>query len=145
MAHAPRRIVLGFIAGAVSVLTFHQGMIGVLHAVHAVSWTPFPTAPAGPLHIPLVFDLAFWGGSWGAVFGLLAPRLRGPDWVLGLGLGIVAAATYWFVVSPLKGGPIAENGDIRGIVLSLVVNGFWGVGTAVILSAMTASRRLARA
>lgn len=140
-----RRMLLGFIAGAISVLTFHQGMIGVLHVIGVVGWVPFPTAPVGPLHVPQVFDLAFWGGCWGAVFGLLAPRLRGADWVLGLGLGIVAAATYWFVVSPLKGGPIAENGDIRGIVLSLVINGFWGIGTAVILSALTAPRRLARA
>jgi len=145
MAHAPRRMLLGFIAGAVSVLTFHQGMIGVLHALGVIGSAPFPTAPVGPLHVARVFDLAFWGGCWGIVFGLLGPRLRGPDWMLGLGLGIVAAATSWLVVSPLKGGPIADNGDVHRIVLSLVINGFWGIGTAVILSALTTPRRLARA
>ncbi len=110
-----RRMLLGFIAGAISVPTFHQGMIGVLHVIGVVGWVPFPTAPVGPLHVPQVFDLAFLGGCWCPSSDCWPRACVGRiGWARFLGLGIVAAATYWFVVSPLKGGPIAENGDIRG-------------------------------
>lgn len=131
-----QRLIPGFIAGAISVLTFHQGIIGTLHVLHLVPYSAFPGGLMGPLHVPFVFDLAFWGGCWGALFGLVAPGLPGSSLKQGVGLGLVASAAYWFVVLPLKGAPMAEGGHIRSLVTTAVINMFWGIGVALILDAI---------
>ncbi len=145
MAGATGRAVLGFIAGALAVMTFHQGIVGALHAAGIISFAPFPTEAVGPLGIPRIVDLCFWGGVWGVLFGLLLPWLPGPDWLRGIGLGIVAGLTGLFVVAPLKGAPIASNLAVDPIVRSLVINGFWGLGVGWILPGLLYGRRLARA
>ncbi|MGH7155871.1 MAG: hypothetical protein ACREF3_18240 [Acetobacteraceae bacterium] len=136
MSHAIQRIIPGFIAGAVSVLTFHQGIIGTFHVLRLISFAPFPSGLMGPLHVPFVFDLAFWGGCWGALFGLVAPRLPGSRLAQGVGLGLIAAATSWFVVAPLKGAPVADGGHVHALVMSAIINGFWGIGVVLILDAI---------
>ena len=68
-----QRMILGFIAAAISVLIFHQGMIlllreiGMLPAAARV-WNLAPT----PYGVPQVLNLCFWGGLYGVAFGLLA-------------------------------------------------------------------------
>jgi hypothetical protein len=141
MSPALQRAVPGFIAGAVAVLTFHQGMVGTLHVLRLVPFAPFPTDAVGPLHVARVFDLAFWGGCWGALFGLLVPRLGGPGSIQGIALGLIAAAAYWFVVAPLKGAPIADGGNPHRLVMSAMINGFWGLGTALIYAALSPQGR----
>ena len=145
MARAPGRAVLGFIAGALAVMTFHQGIIGALHAAGVIGFAPFPVDPTGPLGVPRIIDLCFWGGVWGILYGLLLPWLPGSDWLRGIGLGIVAGLVGLFVVEPLKGVPIANNLVADRIVLSLVINGFWGLGVGLILPGLLYGRRLARA
>jgi hypothetical protein len=145
MARAVGRAVLGFIAGALAVMTFHQGMIGALHAAGLISFAPFPIGAVPPLGIPRIVDLCFWGGVWGVLFGLLLPWLPGPDWLRGIGLGVVAALTGLFVVVPLKGGAIAGSLAVDPVVRSLVINGFWGLGVGFILPGLLAARRPARA
>lgn len=44
-----RRALLGFVAAALSVLTFHQGMWAVLHALGMVPLAPYPMTPVPPL------------------------------------------------------------------------------------------------
>lgn len=137
------RAVLGFVAGALSVLTFHQGMIGVLHATHVIAWRPFPISRVPPFGVPLVFDLAFWGGLWGALFALVAPRLPGTHWVQGIGLGIAANLVAWFVIPPLRGHPVTHNAREMGV--DLIINCFWGLGVGLILPSLVWRGRLARA
>ena len=36
--------------------------------------TAYRADPVPPLGVPLIADLCFWGGVYGAVFGLLLPR-----------------------------------------------------------------------
>ncbi len=78
-------------------------------------------------------DLCFWGGVWGAVFGLILPRLPAsyPMWVRGLGLGIAAALVGLLVVPLLKGLPEAGGWAAMSFVLSFLINGFWGIGVGV--------------
>src|ERR1700678_1029315 len=71
---APMRVFLGFVAGAISVLTFHQGLWALFYASGAMPMPPFPTRPMPPFSVPLIVSLCFWGGLYGAVFGLLRPR-----------------------------------------------------------------------
>src|SRR5215217_2011107 len=107
---APMRALLGFLAAAVSVLTFHQGAWALLHAAGLMPLAPYPTSPVPPLGVPLVVDFCFWAGIWGAAFSLALPRLpRAPLWLLGLGLGLLAVLAAWFVVAPLKGQPVASG------------------------------------
>jgi hypothetical protein len=145
MSDAMSRAIMGFIAGAVSVLTFHQGMIGLLNALHVIQFAPFPMSRVGPLGVPHVFDLAFWGGVWGVLFGLVAPRLSGPEWLKGIGLGVAANLVAWFVIPPLRGAPIIHGWQVRPIVDGLIINCFWGLGVGLILPSFLGRGRLARA
>jgi hypothetical protein len=132
---APKRALLGFCAAVLSVLIFHQGMWALLYALGMMPRAPYPMAPlVAPFSIPLIINLCFWGGLYGALFGLALPRLpRAPMWLLGLGLGLVAALVGWFVVAPMKGQPMASGFDPARMLVSVLINGFWGIGVGVIL------------
>jgi hypothetical protein len=131
---APMRALLGFVAAVLSVLIFHQGMWALLYAAGMMPRGPYPMVPVPPFGVPLIASLCFWGGLYGLVFGLVLPRLpRAPMWLLGLGLGIVAALVGWFVVAPLKGQPVASGFVPMRMLISILINGAWGIGVGVIL------------
>ena len=132
MQSAPMRAFLGFVAAAISVLTFHQGMWALLYGLGAMPVPPYPTRPIPPLGIPLIVDLCFWGGLYGAVFGLLRPRFTTPLWICGLIMGIIAALVGMFIVAPIKGAPIANGWMVWPIVRSFLINGSFGVGLGLI-------------
>jgi phosphotransferase system glucose/maltose/N-acetylglucosamine-specific IIC component len=130
------RFALAFIAGFVSVLLFHQGMLALLHTVNFTPRAPYPTAPTQPLGISQIWSSAFWGGIWGLIWVVIAPRFQKNKsyWLAALVFGaIVPTLVAWFVVAPLKGQPIAGGWKLVGIVTGLLVNGAWGVGTAGVL------------
>ncbi|MBL6456212.1 hypothetical protein JMJ55_12835 [Belnapia sp. T6] len=128
------RALLGFLAAVLAVLTFHQGMWGILHLLGMMPRPPYPMNPVPPLGVPLLVNLCFWGGLYGLVYGLVLPRLpRAPGWLLGLGLGLLAALVGWFVVAPLKGQPIAAGWVPARMLLSVLINGAWGIGVGIIL------------
>ena len=132
---APMRLFLGFIAGAIAVLTFHQGMIAALHAVFPI-WVPFApyrTMPVPPFGVPGIVSNCFWGGVWGALFGLAMPRLRWPLWLCGIILGLLAVLAGWFIVAPLKGLPLAAGWVPSAMLRSVLINGSFGLGVGLIL------------
>src|ERR1700759_22272 len=90
MQAAPMRAFLGFIAAAIAVLTFHQGMIAALHALGWVPFAAYRTTPVPPFGVPVIVSNCFWAGLWGAAFGLVLPRLTWPLWSCGLILGLLA-------------------------------------------------------
>jgi hypothetical protein len=143
---APKRALLGFVAAVLSVLIFHQGMWALLYALGMMPRAPYPMAPlVPPFGIPIIVNLCFWGGVYGAVFGLALPSLpRAPMWLLGLCLGLLAALVSWFVVAPLKGLPMAAGFDPARMLVSVLINGFWGIGVGVILP-MLMPRAVSRA
>ena len=135
---------LGFLAAASSVLVFHQGMWIILYAIGVMPRPPFPVNPIPPLGIPQIVNLCFWGGLYGLVYGLVAPRLAGKPWLLlGIGLGLCAVFVSWFVVAPIKNLPIATGWVPLRMLISLLVNGAWGIGTVLIFSLLLARRRAA--
>ncbi len=95
----------------------------------------YPTRGVPPFGVPLIANLCFWGGVWGAAFGLVPPRLPGsyPMWVLGLGLGIAAALVGLFTVPLIKSLPVAGGWAAMAFVRSFLINGFWGIGVGLIL------------
>src|SRR4051794_41886064 len=78
--------VRGFVAGFLAILIFHQIALLLLHLAGLVPATPWNMAPVPPLGVPAVISAAFWGGLWGVVLVLLAPRLGGGGGHLGGGI-----------------------------------------------------------
>lgn len=140
MPAAVIRALWGFAAAVISVLTFHQGVWELFHLAGLLPLAPYPMLPTGVLQYPLIVGLMFWGGVYGAVFGVAAPRLSGPLWAWGLALGLLAAAVGWFVVSPLKGQPVASGFDPLAMARSVAINGAWGLGVGLILPLLTRRR-----
>ncbi|HEX7126200.1 MAG TPA: hypothetical protein VF406_10580 [Thermodesulfobacteriota bacterium] len=139
-----RRAGLAFVAGFVSVLIFHQLMFALLYAVGLVQAAPYNLQPVPPFGVPAVLSAAFWGGVWGIVFALVEPRFpRGPGyWVAAVLFGAVAlTVVFWFVVAPLKGLPVGGGWRAAAWVPGLLVNGAWGLGTALLLRAFARPAR----
>ena len=140
-----RTIILGFLAGALSTLIFHQLAIGLLYALGAVASAPYSLRPVPPLGVPAVLNLAFWGGVWGIVWALVAERKpsRWLAWLAGLLFGAVAPTLVgWFVIAPLKGLPVAQGFNPARMWIGPLVNGAWGLGTAVLLELLRRLRPL---
>jgi hypothetical protein len=131
------RLIFGFLAGAIAVVTFHQGAIALLTALGALSSNLYSMRPVPPFGVPQIISQAFLGGVWGIAFAAIAPRLRRDTsyWLAALMLGaLVLPLVGWFVVAPLKGQPIASGWVPSRMLLSVLINGAWGVGMAVIFA-----------
>jgi hypothetical protein len=127
------------------VLVFHQGALLVLHLAGIVPSMPWRLTPVPPLGIPTVVSAAFWGGVWGIAFAAIEPHLgRGINRLLaGLLFGaVLPTLVAWFVVLPLKGLPAGNGFTWPGVLIGPVVNGAWGLGTALIFRYLSAARRL---
>lgn len=128
-----RWIGTGAVAGAVSVIVFHQAVAALLFALGITERIPYSTQPTAPFGLPQLWSIAFWGGAWGA---LLAASLRRLD-----GARLIAAATIfgavlptlvaWTLVAALKGQPLFAGGHAQGMATGLLVNAAWGLGTGI--------------
>jgi hypothetical protein len=130
--------VKAFIAGFVSTLVFHQGVLALLHLAGVVPRVPYDLGAVPPLGIPAVISLAFWGGVWGAAIWPLLKNVAGAAyWVRALVIGAVGpSAVALFIVLPLKGMPMAGGWDPKLIVGALILNGAWGLGMALLMRLM---------
>jgi hypothetical protein len=92
--------------------------------------------PTGPLHIPQVLSLAFWGGVWGIVLWLVigSAQTAPAYWLGAIAFGAFApSAVALFVVFPLKGLPFASGWQPTLIAGALLLNGTWGFGVALFM------------
>jgi hypothetical protein len=127
----PRNLLVGFVAGAVGVLLFHQMVLLLAHAMGLVPFAPYSLQPTAPLGVPQVVSTAFWGGLWGMALVLLIASVPGADrlWVAVLFGAVLPSLVAALVVTPLKGGDLAVWMSPGRILLALVINGAWGLGT----------------
>jgi hypothetical protein len=132
MPSALTRAFLGLIAAQLSVLVFHQTAIELFHLA-GMGPRGWSMQPVPPFNVPKLADLCFWGGLYGAAFGLLLPRIRLPFPLAGILLGCVAALVGGFIVAPLKGLPLAWGGELSLLLRSFSVNGAWGLGVGLLL------------
>jgi hypothetical protein len=132
-ADLPRLLTVGFIAGALSVLIFHQGAVSLLHAFGLVANPAYSMAPTRPWGIPQLWSSAFWGGVWGVLLAASLSRVKGLRLILAaLVFGaLLPTLVAWFVVAPLKGQPIAAGGVASRMMIGLVLNGTWGLGAGI--------------
>ena len=131
------RLIFGFIAAFVSTLIFHQlGLLLLHYAGMTPSW-PYNMRPVPPFRVPQFISLAFWGGVWGIVFVLVEryiARSPGGYWIGAIIFGaILPTAVSWFIVAPLKDLPVGYGFHFPGLFVGPIVNGLWGLGTAVFL------------
>ncbi len=123
--------VRGFIAGFVSTLVFHQGLLGILYVMKATPFVPFNMASTKPFGVPAVVSLAFFGGVWGVVIAKLvvnaAPVKQLMKWIVYGAIGPTAVAVA--VVFPLKG----IHFQPKIIPAGLLLNGVWGLGCYLIM------------
>ncbi|MGH7030007.1 MAG: hypothetical protein ACREE9_09405 [Stellaceae bacterium] len=131
------RLVFGFIAAFCATLVFHQIGLLLLHYAGLTRSWPYDMRPVRPFGVPHVFSLAFWGGVWGIVFVLVERYIaRNPlgYWVGAIIFGAVFPTAFsWFVVAPLKGLPLGYGFHYPGLWVGPIVNGLWGLGTALFL------------
>ena len=129
----PRWLIVGFISGAVSVLLFHQGAAALLHALNLMPRSPYSMDGTAPFGIPQIGSLAFWGGVWGALLAATLALLRGGAFIVGAAIfgAVLPTLVAWFVVSPLKGQPIAAGFVPMAMLIGPIVNAAWGLGTGI--------------
>jgi hypothetical protein len=135
-------LLLGFVAGFLATLIFHQGLWYLFNhtGIIPLDRPAWATNPIPPFGVPAILSKAFWGGLWGLVLAPVLVHLSGPSywaaWILVGALALTAVA--FFVVPPLKGEPMQAMGP--RFLIGLAVNGAWGFGTALILQILGAVR-----
>jgi hypothetical protein len=132
-----QKIVIGFIAGFLSVLVFHQPVLYFLTSIGFAEAATYSTQATAPFGVPQVLSLSFWGGLWGIVLALVGARIpRGTIyWIYAFLFGAVfPTLVAWFVVAPLKGQPMAGGWQADRMMTGLIINGAWGLGTALFIA-----------
>lgn len=156
------RIIAGFLAGALAVLVFHQGMYVLIQQLQkmqvlgppALSGMPWNMAADPAAYgMPRVLNQAFWGGLWGIVFAFMIDALPGPSVVRGFIFGCVFPMLLgsWLIVALLKGLPLFGNAfGKNGFNILALRNGFllngvaFGIGLGILyplLAGMLGGRR----
>ena len=133
-----RTVIVGFVAGALSVLIFHQLGFRLSNDLGYTRASLYNMRGVPPWGVPAIVSSAFWGGLWGIVAAFLVPRLPGAlKGVLGwiLFAAIIVAIVNWTVVQPIKSGRFNMPGLPIIVVLPLVY-GLWGFGMWLIAGAM---------
>jgi hypothetical protein len=143
------RIVLGFIAAAISVVIVHQGIIFLLGVTGVLpsggAWSMTNQIP--PFGVPYLLNTIFWGGLWGVVFALVYDRLPGDSgWVKGLIFGLLIVVFSNWILLPLIKGYVfgvtkppqvlfADFNPTRMLIGATIVGGF-GLGLGIIYGLM---------
>ncbi len=152
------RIVVGFIAGVLAVLVFHQtgGIAAKALGYLPATWVPYNMTEfkgaagaatdlfrsLGFNGMPNLFNSLFWGGIWGVVFGAIHPKLPGGALIVkGLVLGIIIALFNWtilpFIQGQIRGMPNQAyfgGGNVQRMITTLFFALPFGVGAGLFYS-----------
>ena len=123
--------VIGFFAGFISTITFHQMALWLLWEAGVAPFQPYVFTPIPPFNVPAVISLAFWGGLWGVLFALIQDKFpRKAYWATAFGFGAVLPSLIaLLIVLPLKGKPLGGGWHWPLLVTAFLINGVWGIGT----------------
>src|SRR5690606_14799703 len=156
-----RNVGMGFLAGAMAVLTAHQLVVYALSATGIITARPWSMHPVGPFDVPALLNSAFWGGVWGAIFALIASRLPATKpWSKGLdlrnvGMGFLAGAMAVLTAHQLVVYALSATGiitarpwsmhpvgpfDVPALLNSAFWGGVWGAIFALIASRLPATK-----
>ena len=126
-----RWIIVGIIAGALSVIVCHQAIAMLLYSMGITGRMPYSMQVTRPLGVAQLWSLVFWGGVWGAAFAAALRRLDGAKLVIAGAIfgAILPTLVAWTVVASLKGQPLFAGGVPKAMAVGLLVNAAWGLGT----------------
>src|SRR5262245_57352489 len=141
-----RWIAVGCLAGAASVVIFHQGTVALLNALELTERVPFSMQATQPFGVPQLWSTVFWGGVWGVAFAALLRHLDGARLVVAPALlGVVLPTLVaWFVVAALKGQPPAAGYVPAAMVPGVTVTWAWGRGVGLGLAPFGGKRHAER-
>ena len=139
-----KAITLGFFAGILAVLVFHQGTAFLLNtygndmpnvvAIFGRTGPAFNMSPVPPLGVPTVASQAFWGGVWGIVLAMILRTTPVPDVLFSFVFGAVVLTLVAFtLVATLKGLPTFAGGNQQVWARAALLNGAGGWGAAMLL------------
>lgn len=138
MSPVAKLLILGFVAGFLATILFHQGLWFVFNQTGVIpaDRPAWPIDPVPPFGVPSVIAMAFWGGLWGAGLTLVLGELTGAAyWTSWIVVGAVALTVVaFFVVLPIKGEAIPSLWP--RFANGLLLNGAWGFGTALFLKVL---------
>jgi hypothetical protein len=131
-----RTLLLGFVAGSLSVVFFHQGMVLILHLM---KFTPnFPwnlsTFRGGPIPIPVIVNQMFWGGLWGVGFAAVGGLIPIANTVLrGIVYGLASSFLLGngILVPFFKKTAYFWGLDPTRMAISALIAGSFGAGIAI--------------
>jgi len=139
-----KSVVIGFIAGAIAVVTVHELIDYALLQAGYFPRVPWSTTPAAVTQIPQIASDILWGGLWGAVFALiLGNKPHGSMTLRGALLGILGPALVGvFILVPLITGrfPMFFDGDQNMIGSVLLIAAGFGAATAWLYGLMSYGR-----
>ena len=136
-----RTLIIGFIAGALSVLVFHQGMVLLLYLMKQTPNFPWNmTAMKTGLGLPTLVNQMFWGGLWGVAFAALGHMIPIAHNVLrGVVFGLVGPFLLGngILVPALKQtGQFFWTWPAPRYVVGGLIGAAFGAGIAVIMKAI---------
>lgn len=145
MGSTLKSIVLGFIAGAIAMLTVHELVSQWLYDTHVTTRVPWSMEPSTLTGYPQIVTDAALGGVWGALFALIlgaVPRgsmtLRGA--LLGLlGPGVLGALV---VVPAIRNEPLFMGQDFALIWPVLLTGAAFGAAAAWLYGFFSSGCRL---
>jgi hypothetical protein len=137
-----QRAAIGFLAAVLSVLVFHQGMILLLRETGLFGFPRGATVwnlAANPraFGLPTLVNQCFWGGLYGAVFGLLAGRTRLAPLTVALLTGAATTMVGFFIIAAIRGTPIAGGWQLMAWLRGLSIGLSFGLGLWVFHTAIT--------
>ncbi|HUS96175.1 MAG TPA: hypothetical protein VMX97_05495 [Hyphomicrobiaceae bacterium] len=139
-----RDVAAGFVAAALAVLIFHQGMLFLIAQAGWTKGAAWSLTAMPPYGVPRLVNAMFWGGLWGCLFGAIADRLPGRSYLIkGFVFGLVFTTILgsWLLVSLIKGRPLF-GGFLQGYDLTKLRNGFllnsvaFGIGLGFLFALM---------
>ncbi|HEX6635984.1 MAG TPA: hypothetical protein VF038_18610 [Usitatibacter sp.] len=128
-----RWLLTGLVAGALSVLIFHEGLLALLNLVQSTNHPLYSATSTGPWGVPQIGSQLFWGAVWGVIFAAFFMGLWGGALlVAGTLFGAFALSVVaWFVVDPIKGHGIAAGAVPMAMAAAFLANAAWGFGTSL--------------
>ncbi len=127
---------LGFVAGALAVLVFHQSMILFLHLIGQIPNFPWSLRPIAPYGVPAIINSMFWGGLWGIGYAAIGSRIPvSPDIARGAIYGLLGP---WLLgngilVPLIKGGNMLWGFNPQMMWRGALIGLAFGIGVAVFM------------
>lgn len=127
-----KTLLMGFIAGAIAVVTVHEIIDFLLLKAGLFQRVPWSMQPSAVTGVPQIVSDMFWGGLWGVLFALIQGSIPGDSLLVkGLIFGIVGPALIGvFILVPLITGrfPLFFGGDPKPIISVLLILAGFGAG-----------------